>query len=111
MKHLKTYQQLNESIEEIKIEDILSKLGVKDWKIEDDHLGNKNVYLFKHKGFDFEVYSLEDIEVDSVKGEPYHVNYGQKGKWIDNFNTMDLKKSLSEIFEKIDNGLGDKYVG
>jgi hypothetical protein len=111
MKHLKTYQQLNESIEEIKIEDILSKLGVKDWKIGDDHLGNKNVYLFKHKGFDFEVYSLEDIEVDSVKGEPYHVNYGQKGKWIDNFNTMDLKKSLSEIFEKIDNGLGDKYVG
>ena len=111
MKHLKKFENFtNESIE-VKLKDILSKIGVKNWKVGEDHLGNNDVIIFNHNGFDFEIYSIDGIEVDSNKGEAFHVNYGKNGKWIDNFNTMNLEKSLSEICDKIDSGIGDKYVG
>ena len=84
------------SDEQAKAVDIFKKLGIDNFTIGDDHLGNDNVFLFTHKGYKFEVYP--------IPSDAYHVNYGKIGddnEWIENFNTMDLEKSLREILDDV----------
>jgi len=84
------------SDEQAKSADIFKKLGIDNFTVGNDHLGNDNVFLFTHKGYKFEIYT--------IPSDAYHVNYGKIGddnEWIENFNTMDLEKSLREILDNV----------
>ena len=52
-----------------------------------------NVFLFVKDGLSFEIYP--------IPSGTFNVNYGKMEgdtiKWIENFKTMDLQKSLEEI--------------
>lgn len=91
MKHLKKFNEIYAygSKEQERAVEIFKKFGIENWKVGDDHLGNDNVFLFNKGGYDFEIYN--------IPSDAYHVNYGKNGEWIENFNTMDLEKSLSDI--------------
>ncbi len=93
MKHLKKFNEMymHGGPEQEKLIGILSSFNIKNWRLGRDHLGNDNVFLFNKDGYDFEIYN--------IPSDAYHVNYGKDGRWIENFNTMDLESSLLQIFK------------